>query len=190
MKKISGVYKITNKITGDFYIGSSNNIKKRWSEHKRSSTQARLPNSKLYQAFAKYGLENFSFDILEETFNLKEREQYYIDKFQAAYNTNRAKDLDIERRKKCQKEYYESHLEEHRARKKEWYKIHREEQIAKSKEYNKAHRERKLAFRKKYNNKICLYEGKKITLNALTIRFYRKGIPHPNLEAKKYLIEN
>ena len=28
MNKISGVYKITNTITGDFYIGSSKNIKK------------------------------------------------------------------------------------------------------------------------------------------------------------------
>lgn len=32
--KISGVYKITNKITGDFYIGSSKNIKRRWYSHK------------------------------------------------------------------------------------------------------------------------------------------------------------
>ena len=32
-EKISGVYKITNTITGDFYIGSSKNVKKRWVEH-------------------------------------------------------------------------------------------------------------------------------------------------------------
>lgn len=30
--KISGVYKITNNITGDFYIGSSKNIKQRSKE--------------------------------------------------------------------------------------------------------------------------------------------------------------
>ena len=33
-QKISGVYKITNKINGKFYIGSSINIKRRWESHK------------------------------------------------------------------------------------------------------------------------------------------------------------
>ena len=33
MNKISAVYKITNTITGDFYIGSSKNVKKRWTNH-------------------------------------------------------------------------------------------------------------------------------------------------------------
>ena len=31
--KISGVYKITNTVTGDFYIGSSKNIERRWKAH-------------------------------------------------------------------------------------------------------------------------------------------------------------
>ena len=31
---ICAVYKIINTITGDFYIGSSKNVKKRWAEHK------------------------------------------------------------------------------------------------------------------------------------------------------------
>lgn len=34
MNKVSGVYKITNTVTGDFYIGSSKNVKRRWTEHK------------------------------------------------------------------------------------------------------------------------------------------------------------
>ena len=33
-QKISAVYKITNKINGKFYIGSSTNIKQRWNSHK------------------------------------------------------------------------------------------------------------------------------------------------------------
>ena len=32
--KISAVYKITNTVTGDFYIGSSKDVKQRWKEHK------------------------------------------------------------------------------------------------------------------------------------------------------------
>ena len=59
--KISGVYKITNNITGDFYIGSSKNIEKRWYQHKSPSVQKRQPNSKLYKAMDRYGLDNFTF---------------------------------------------------------------------------------------------------------------------------------
>ena len=32
--KVSGIYKITNTITGEFYIGSSKNIRQRWYTHK------------------------------------------------------------------------------------------------------------------------------------------------------------
>lgn len=34
MNKISAVYKIVNKVTGDFYIGSSKDVKRRWIQHK------------------------------------------------------------------------------------------------------------------------------------------------------------
>ena len=37
MKKIIGVHKITNTVTGDFYIGSSKDVKSRWKEHRRTS---------------------------------------------------------------------------------------------------------------------------------------------------------
>jgi len=30
----SGIYKIANKVTGDFYIGSAVDINKRWNQHK------------------------------------------------------------------------------------------------------------------------------------------------------------
>jgi hypothetical protein len=43
---------------------------------------------------------------------------------------------------------------------------------------------------KRYNNQLCLYDGETITLNALSQRFYKQGITHPTLEAKKYLIEH
>ena len=59
MEKISAVYKITNNITGDFYIGSSKNVKARWLAHKSPSMWKQQPNSKLYQDFQKYGLDKF-----------------------------------------------------------------------------------------------------------------------------------
>ena len=143
MNKISGVYKITNTVTNDCYIGSSINIKQRWIYHKCPSQWKEKPNKKLYIDFQQYGLDKFKFEILEKTYNLKEREQYYIDLLKPVYNNYRAKDLDIERRKEFQKKYY---------------------------------------------NQICFYNGEKLTLKALTIRFYRAGIEHPTLEAKKYLL--
>ena len=83
MQKISGVYKITNTITGDFYIGSSNDVKKRLAVHKCKSRWNDNPNSPLYLDMRKYGIENFVFEILEEVEpeKLKEAEQKFIETF-------------------------------------------------------------------------------------------------------------
>lgn len=176
--KISGVYKITNNITGDFYIGSSKNIEKRWAVHKCVSVWKRRPGMKLYQAFIKYGLDNFIFEVLEETSSLKKREQYWIEQLKPIYNNNWAKGQDAERYKetsrRCCKEYYE---------------IHRNEQLAKAKAYRQAHRDECLARMKECNSRLCFYKGETLTLNALSKRFCRQGIPHSYIEAKKYLIE-
>ena len=53
MNKICGVYKITNVITGDFYIGSSKDVKHRWACHKCPSRWNRYPNSQMYQDMQK-----------------------------------------------------------------------------------------------------------------------------------------
>lgn len=85
---ICGIYKIANQINGKCYIGQSINIKRRWRSHKTKSfnpldIQYECP---LYRAFRKYGLENFSFKILEECRKeeLNEKESFYIKK----YNSN------------------------------------------------------------------------------------------------------
>lgn len=97
--KISGVYKITNLETNECYIGSSKDVKNRWATHKYIFTTKKQPNKKLYSAFQQYGLDKFSFEILEETTKLKEREQYYIDLLKPIYNSNRANGFDLERYK-------------------------------------------------------------------------------------------
>lgn len=43
---------------------------------------------------------------------------------------------------------------------------------------------------KKYQHQLCSYNGEELTLCALHMRFRRAGIEHPNLEAKKYLIDS
>ena len=96
---ISAVYKIINTITGDFYIGSSKNIKNRWIEHKCPSTWKRHPNNHLYQDMKKYGLNKFEFQILEEVElgQLKEAEQKFIGMLKPTYNKYNAKGLDIDK---------------------------------------------------------------------------------------------
>ena len=100
--KISGVYKITNTITGDFYIGSSKNIKQRWYAHRNPSFWKQHPNTKMVQAMVKYGYENFMIEVIEETTNLHEREQYWMDKLKPAYNMRRAYEPNVEEyNRKC-----------------------------------------------------------------------------------------
>lgn len=78
---MQGIYKITNNINGKIYIGKSNNIERRFKDHKRLSfTEGHKEYDKtLYRAFRKYGIENFSFEVIEklDNYNLSpEREKY------------------------------------------------------------------------------------------------------------------
>ena len=157
MKKICIVYKFTNTVTGDFYIGSRNNIKKSLANRKYQSVWISIPNEKMYQDIQKYGVDNFDLEVLEvvEPEQLKEVEQQFIETLKPTYNQMNEKDLDVERRKEYQKS-------------------------------DKGKESQKKAVNK-YQNQLCSYNGETLTLNALSMRFRRKGIPHPTIEAKKYL---
>ena len=160
--KISAVYKITNTVTGNFYIGSSKDIKRRWIEHKCQSTWKKCPNNPMYLDMQKYGTNKFEFQILEEVEaeHLKETEQQFIETLNPAYNDRNANGRDIERRKETQIEYHKSD---------------------KYKEYQKG-------YQKEYQKQLCSYNGETLTLNALSMRFYKAGIEHSTKEAKKYLV--
>ena len=149
MSKISAVYKITNTVTGDFYIGSRNNIKKSLANHKYQSVWISIPNDQIYQDIQKYGIDKFELEILAEVEpeQLKETKQKFIETLKPTYNNYNAKGLNVERRKEYNKEYI-----------------------------------------KEYNNKLCSYNGKTLTLCALSMRFQRSGVEHPVKEAKKYLL--
>ena len=115
--KISGVYKITNTITGDFYIGSSKNVKQRCAQHKCKSTWKNHPNNPMYIDMQKYGVDKFELQILEEveSEHLKETEQQFIEKLKPAYNNNRANGWDIERYKnEYDKEYHRKYNKEYK----------------------------------------------------------------------------
>ena len=83
------IYQITNKITNDVYVGkTSQTFKKRINSHK--SIAKRGKGSFLHKAIRKYGIENFSFHVLEENIvdepTLSEREIFYIKSIQPRYN--------------------------------------------------------------------------------------------------------
>lgn len=75
---ICGIYKITNLVNSKAYIGQSRDIKKRWIDHRRKSPH--LSNVYLHRSIRKYGIENFSFEVLEECKpeNLNVLERKYI----------------------------------------------------------------------------------------------------------------
>lgn len=79
---VCGIYKITNILTQDIYIGQSVNITDRWKQHIKSGLGIDAsPTNKLYNNMQQYGIQNFSFEILQKcTRNkLNEKEHFWID---------------------------------------------------------------------------------------------------------------
>ena len=89
---ITGIYKITNKINGHYYIGQAVDIKNRFRGHRFSAIHSddKDHNTPIHLAIAKYGEDNFLYEVLEECprNKLNEREVYWIDKLQANKNGN------------------------------------------------------------------------------------------------------
>ena len=85
-----GIYKITNLINSKVYIGQSNDIERRFKQHKSINEQKRHSHLPLYQAFNKYGIQNFKFEILEECSiqNLDFKEQFYIKQYKSLIHQN------------------------------------------------------------------------------------------------------
>ena len=162
MEKISAVYKIINTVTGDFYIGSSKDVKRRWVSHKCPSVWKRYSNNPMYLDMKKYGIDSFEFQVIEEVEidNLKDKEQQFIEKLKPIYNNNNAKGLDTERYKEWQEEYRKTE---------------------RCKEYQKQ-------YQLEYENQLCYFNNEVLTLHALYERFRKAGIIHPTAEAKRYLI--
>lgn len=89
---MSYIYKVTNKINGRSYIGSTNRTPHdRWIEHISSSKSERCKDRPLYIAMNKYRVENFDLETIEECDDdiAFEREIYWIDfydTFRNGYN--------------------------------------------------------------------------------------------------------
>ena len=80
----SGIYCITNKINNKKYIGQSNSVFTRWGEHANIAfNNDSERKSLIHKAIKKYGLESFTFEILElcELEKLNDLEIFYIKSF-------------------------------------------------------------------------------------------------------------
>jgi len=91
----TGIYKITNTLDDTCYIGQAVNLAQRWKDHAKYGLGIDTPaNNRMYKAMQKDGLENFSFEVLEEcaAAALNEKEKFYIHLYQAdqfGYNGNK-----------------------------------------------------------------------------------------------------
>lgn len=91
---VTGIYKITNQVTKECYIGQSVDISKRWKDHAKCGLGIDTPaGNKLYKAMQTYGIWNFSWEVLEQCAKdlLDEKEKYYIDLYDSynfGYNSN------------------------------------------------------------------------------------------------------
>ena len=66
MEIISGIYTITNTVTGKLYLGCSKNVNGREKVHMRALARNKHKNKPLNKDVVKYGIENFLFELLEE----------------------------------------------------------------------------------------------------------------------------
>jgi group I intron endonuclease len=77
-----GIYKITNKTNGKTYVGQSVDIEERWKQHqwKAFNCNELAYNSAIHAAFRKYGLDAFTYEIVElcSPEELDEREKFWI----------------------------------------------------------------------------------------------------------------
>ena len=86
------IYKVTNKINGKIYIGKTVfSVSKRWREHCKEYTKERNNKRPVYSAMAKYGVDNFCVEQIDECTEdiLSDRERYWIEyygSFKNGYN--------------------------------------------------------------------------------------------------------
>lgn len=84
----TGIYKFQNQINGHIYIGQSTDIERRYKQHLYDAKHPERPNTGIEDPIRKYGIENFSFSIIQlcEEEKLDEREIYWIAYYDSYYH--------------------------------------------------------------------------------------------------------
>lgn len=114
---------------------------------------------------------------------VERRKDFYVEYQKQYYQKNK------EKLKEQNKEYYlknKDHLNELRKEYNKEYRVtHAKELSEKGRKYYAENKEKHNA----YYTRQCLYEGKTMTLRALSLKLLRQKVPHPTKVAKQYLIE-
>lgn len=88
------IYQITNIVSNNIYIGKTVNHNRRFYKHKYDAFHNKS-QTYIHRAIRKYGVENFTFSILEQVDSLeklKNREIYWIEKLNPKYNMTKGGD--------------------------------------------------------------------------------------------------
>ena len=81
-RTVGGIYKITYIPTGEAYIGKTTDFGTRWQSHVQTALgMEKVARSTLHVHMASHGIQNYTFEILEEVAREKqtEREKFYIE---------------------------------------------------------------------------------------------------------------
>jgi len=169
------IYKISNLLNGNFYIGSTKNLKKRYYTHVHDIRSNKNTCVKLIRAVNKYGEENFKFEILETCDKdlLLIREQYYLDILNPEYNISKiaGSNLGIKRT-------LETRLKKSISQKENWNQVNYREKHLKelSKNWKKgsSHKMAKITETDVINIKLKLKEGfkAKAISKILSLSYY------------------
>lgn len=86
----TGIYSIYCSSNKKHYVGSSNNIQRRWLEHQSKLRRNIHPNLYLQRAWKKYGEDKFIFSILElcNKIDLNNKEKCWISKLKSFIRVN------------------------------------------------------------------------------------------------------
>lgn len=96
---MTSIYIITNLLNNKQYIGlTKRGLNLRFNEHKRSSINGHKTH--LYNAMRKWGVDNFSIALLEETDDGPTQEKFYIKTLKPDYNMTEGGDGVVMRSKR------------------------------------------------------------------------------------------
>lgn len=62
---IKGIYLMTNRVTGDRYVGQTIDMVQRWKLHQKQMAEGTHPNRFILELVQAHGSESFSFEVLE-----------------------------------------------------------------------------------------------------------------------------
>lgn len=124
------IYKITNDVTNDIYIGSTcRTLNVRLTNHK-AKARLLLSDSKMYITMREIGTEHFEIELIEDypcnsKSELLQREDYYITEIKPSLNTKNAV-MNHEKRKIYRDKYVQENREKINQKEKKYRQEHKD----------------------------------------------------------------